>query len=59
MEIVRHLTTILPAGFRSAPKVHLGSPFEVAVSTYDLDSRNPDTNAGALLVSRRVAAAAG
>ncbi len=45
MEIVRHLTTILPAGFRAAPKVHLGSPFEVDVSTYDLDSRNPDTNA--------------
>ncbi len=45
MEIVRHLTTILPSGFRSAPKVHLGSPFEVDVSTYDLDSRNPDTKA--------------
>jgi hypothetical protein len=44
-EIVRHLTTILPAGFRAAPKVHLGSPFEVDVSTYHLDSRNPDTNA--------------
>jgi hypothetical protein len=42
MEIVRHLTTILPAGFRAAPKVHLGSPFEVDVSTYDLDSRDPD-----------------
>ncbi len=45
MEIVRHLTTILPAGFRAAPKVHLGSPFEVDVSTYDLDSRDPDTSA--------------
>ena len=44
-EIVRDLTTILPAGFRAAPKVHLGSPFEVDVSTYDLDSRDPDTNA--------------
>jgi hypothetical protein len=44
-EIVRHLTTILPAGFRAAPKLHLGSPFEVDVSTYHLDSRNPDTNA--------------
>ncbi len=44
-EIVRHLTTILPAGFRAAPKVHLGSSFEVVVSTYDLDSRNPETNA--------------
>jgi hypothetical protein len=42
MEICRDLTTILPAGFRSAPKVHLGSPFEVDVSTYDLDSRDPD-----------------
>jgi Protein of unknown function (DUF4058) len=45
MEIVRHLTTILPAGFRAAPKVHLGSPFEVDVSTYDLDSRDSETNA--------------
>ena len=42
-EIVRDLTTILPAGFRAAPKVHLGAPFEVDVSTYDLDSRNPDS----------------
>jgi hypothetical protein len=41
-EIVRHLTTILPAGFRAGPKVHLGSAFEVDVSTYDLDSRDPD-----------------
>jgi Protein of unknown function (DUF4058) len=45
MEIVRHLTTILPAGFRSAPKVHLGSAFEVDVTTYDLESRDPDANA--------------
>lgn len=44
-EIVRELTTILPAGFRAAPRVHLGSPFEVDVSTYDLDSRDPDTSA--------------
>jgi hypothetical protein len=44
-EIVRHLTTILPTGFRAAPKVHLGSPFEVDVRTYDLDPRAPDTNA--------------
>jgi hypothetical protein len=41
-EIVRDLITILPKGFRAAPKVHLGSPFEVDVSTYDLDSRDPD-----------------
>ena len=46
-EMVRHLTTILPAGFRAAPKVHLGSPFEVDVSTYDLDSRAPETNSDA------------
>jgi hypothetical protein len=39
MEIVRDLTKILPAGFRAAPKVHLGSPFEVDVRTYDLDAR--------------------
>ena len=45
MEMVRHLTTILPAGFRAAPKVLRGSPFEVDVSTYDLDYRDPDTNA--------------
>src|ERR1700735_4030147 len=44
-EIVRHLTTILPTGFRSAPKVRLGSPFEVDVSTYDLDSRDPEAKA--------------
>jgi len=42
MEIVRHLNAILPVGFRSGPKVYLGSPFEVDVSTYDLDSRDPD-----------------
>jgi hypothetical protein len=42
-EIVRDLTTILPAGFRAAPKVH--SPFGVDVSTYDLDSRGPDSAA--------------
>ena len=47
MEIVRDLVKILPAGFRAAPKVHLGSPFEVDVSTYDLDSRYMDTDSGA------------
>ena len=41
-EIVRDLLTILPAGFRSGPKIHLGMPFEVDVRTYDLDSRDPD-----------------
>jgi hypothetical protein len=54
MEIVRDLTTILPAGFRAAPKVHLGSPFEVDVSSYDLDEyevRVYDTERGRLLVA--------
>ena len=36
-EIVRDLTTILPVGYRAAPKVHLGSPFEVDVSAYGLN----------------------
>lgn len=44
MEIVRTFSSLLPAGFRAAPKVHLGSPFEVDVSTYDLDSRDPETS---------------
>ncbi len=35
MEIVRDLRTILPAGFRAAPNVHLGSAFEVDVSTHE------------------------
>jgi hypothetical protein len=41
-EIVRDLKPLLPAGFRAAPQVHLGSPFEVDVSAYDLDGRDPD-----------------
>lgn len=41
-EIVRDLVKILPAGFRAAPGVHLGSAFEVDVSAYDLDTRDPD-----------------
>jgi hypothetical protein len=45
-EIVRDLTTILPTGFRAAPKVHLGSPFEVDVGSYDLDTRDPDAAPG-------------
>jgi hypothetical protein len=35
-EMVRDLLTILPAGFRAAPRVHLGSAFEVDVCAYDL-----------------------
>lgn len=41
MEIVRDLQPRLPAGFRAAPQVHLGASFEVDVSTYDLDTRDP------------------
>lgn len=37
-EIVRTLRGILPPGFRAGPNIHLGSPFEVDVSTYDIDS---------------------
>ena len=46
MEIVRTLRFILPPGFRAGPNVHLGSPFEVDVSTYDLDSRTSDAAIG-------------
>ena len=42
-EIVRHLTAILPAGFRAAPKVHLGSPFDVDVS---IAGRSGERSAG-------------
>ncbi len=38
-EIVRNLFTILPPGFRAAPKVYLGSSFEVDVSTYESDEQ--------------------
>lgn len=38
MEIVRDLFTILPAGFRAAPNVHLGSAFEVDVCAYEPDA---------------------
>ncbi len=42
MEIVRSPRTILPPGFRAGPNIHLGSPFEVGMSGYDLDSREPE-----------------
>jgi hypothetical protein len=45
-EIVRDLTTILPAGYRAAPKVHLGSPFEVDVSAYGVNSPTADAAVG-------------
>jgi hypothetical protein len=38
-EIVRTLRGILPPGFRAGPNIHLGSPFKVDVSTYDLATR--------------------
>jgi hypothetical protein len=41
-EMVRHLRTILPAGFRAAPQVHLGSSFEVDIGTFDLGSHDQD-----------------
>jgi len=40
-EIVRQLFYLLPAGYHAAPKVHLGSPVEVDVGTFDSDSRVP------------------
>ena len=36
-EIVRHLFTRLPAGYVAAPGIHLVSPFEIDVSTYEED----------------------
>ena len=52
-EIVRSLRFILPAGFRAGPNIHLGSPFEVDVSTYDLDSRDPlaETSGGSAVLT--------
>ena len=41
-EMVRQLTTILPAGFRAAPKVYLGSLFEVDVNPYIVESCDPE-----------------
>lgn len=49
MEIVRNLTTILPAGFRASPRVHLGAPFEVDIGSFELDegdSNEPTTPGG-------------
>ena len=40
-EIVRHLRTLLPAGFRASPRVHLGSTFEVDIGTFDTADRSP------------------
>lgn len=53
MEIVRTLRGILPAGYRAGPNIHLGSPFEVDVSAYDLDTRESDheANGGGAVVA--------
>ena len=45
-ELVRHLATMLPAGFRAAPRVHLGSGFEVDVGSYELDDGGPAAASG-------------
>ena len=55
MEIVRTLRSVLPAGFRAGPNIHLGSPFEVDVSTYDLESRDPEDERGGTAVLRALA----
>jgi hypothetical protein len=39
-EIVRQMFDLLPAGFQAEPRIHLGSPFEVDISTYENDSRD-------------------
>lgn len=44
-EMVRDLRNILPAGFRAAPNVHLGSAFEVGVFT-DESVAAPDIDEG-------------
>ncbi len=36
-ELVRNLCTILPAGYRAAPGVYLGSPFEIDIGAHHLD----------------------
>jgi hypothetical protein len=45
-EIVRDMTTILPAGVRSGPKVHLGWPFEFDITPSILDSPVADSGGG-------------
>jgi len=45
MEMVRDLRNILPAGFRAAPNVHLGSAFEIDVSTHESVTA-PDADEG-------------
>ena len=44
-EIVRDLRNVLPPGFRASPNVHLGSAFEVDVTTYEAVTA-PDADEG-------------
>ena len=46
MLIVRDLFDILPAGYEASPNIHLGSPFEVDVATYEDDTRDQVANPG-------------
>ncbi len=48
MELVRQIRELLPHGYRAVPQIHLGSPFEVDVGTYDEEHRDydPDENRG-------------
>jgi len=49
-DIVRDLLNILPPGYRAAPKVYVGSSFEVDVSAYKSTDRDaaavPDSGDG-------------
>lgn len=45
MEIVRHLRDLLPSGFRAAPNVHLGSGFEIDVTTCE-SATAPESDEG-------------
>lgn len=47
MEIVRTLFGLLPPGFQAEPKIHLGSPVEIDVATYEDDTREPSVPQGA------------
>jgi len=46
MMIVRDLFDILPAGYEASPNIHLGSPFEVDVATYEDDTRDGIATSG-------------
>jgi len=45
MEIVRQMFDLLPAPFQASPKIHLGSPVEVDIGTYeDYTRSNPESH---------------